>query len=510
MHWIKPRDSIGDADVNLGLRMLFYDGICSQVMGVFTGGAFLVAFALLLGASNTVIGLIAAAGPLSQILQIPAVFLVDKTRLRKVLVIVSSTLSRIFWIVLALLPWLVPGEQRVFVLLCCLFAYFALGTISGCAWNSWIRDLVPEKIMGTYFSKRLAAATAVGALLTVAAGVGIDLGKDAVADPLNVYSILFFLGAAAGLLGVYFLGRVPEPRMTAPPAKGIIALLSEPFRDANFRELLKFLASWNFAINLAAPFFVVYMLMRLDISMAWILALSVLSQITNVVMFPVWGRLADRFSNKTVLGVAGPLFIVSIAIWPFTTMPERYLLTFPLLVAIHVLAGMSTAGVNLCSANIALKISPKGKATAFLATSSLVNGLSATIAPILAGLSADWFAGQELSLSGKWTTLAAERSHVELPVFNLRGLDFLFVLAVLAGLYAMHRLIAVREEGEVEEFDAFKQIVLETRKSVRHISNVAGLRKMTDFPYSRVRDDRAARSGENQADSEGQTESDSS
>jgi len=45
------------------------DGVASQAMGVLTGGAFLIAFAIKLGASNFVIGLLAAIGPLSQLLQ---------------------------------------------------------------------------------------------------------------------------------------------------------------------------------------------------------------------------------------------------------------------------------------------------------------------------------------------------------------------------------------------------------------------------------------------------------
>jgi hypothetical protein len=76
-YWIGPQPEITDKQSQAGLRALLFDGICSQVMGVFTGGAFLVAFALLLGASNKVIGLLAAIGPATQILQIPAIYLVD-------------------------------------------------------------------------------------------------------------------------------------------------------------------------------------------------------------------------------------------------------------------------------------------------------------------------------------------------------------------------------------------------------------------------------------------------
>jgi MFS family permease len=478
---LRPLERVTTEQTSRGLRMLLFDGVCSQIMGVLTGGAFLVAFALMLGASQATIGLIAAIGPLTQILQIPAIFVVDRLRRRKLLVVASSLFSRLFWVVVAALPFAFPPAIRIPVLLISLFMYFGLGTISGCAFNSWMRDFVPEDTMGGFFGKRMAVATAVGAALTLGAGVGVDLASRTVSNQFSVYSVLFVVGAVAGLAGVVFLGLIPEPRMTAPPAGNVLAVFSGPFRDKAFRPLLVFLGSWNFAVNLAAPFFVVYMLKRLGMTMGWVLGLSVLSQIANVLFFRVWGSLADRFSNKSVLSVSGPMFIVSIAIWPFTTMPEQHLLTVPLLVLIHILAGMSTAGVNLCTSNIALKLAPRGNATSFLATNALIGGAAATIAPIIAGLGADWFSDKSLDLSFRWISGAARP--FELPVVNLSGLDFLFAISVVAGLHAIHRLIAVREEGEVEERVVLESLTLQTRKAVRHLSNVAGLRHLTYFPY---------------------------
>src|SRR5208337_5586128 len=55
-----------------------------------------------------------------------------------------------------------------------LFLYFGLGTISACGFNPWIRDFVPEKIMGRFFGKRMAIGTAAGAVLALLAGVGLE------------------------------------------------------------------------------------------------------------------------------------------------------------------------------------------------------------------------------------------------------------------------------------------------------------------------------------------------
>ena len=480
--WLRPKDSLDEADVNRGLRMLMSSGICAQTMAVLTGGAFLVAFALLLGASNKIIGMLAAIGPLSQLLQLPSIFIVDRTGLRKVLFVISAFFSRVSLVVVAIVPWLVPLEHRLGVFIAALLFHFGLGAVSGCAFNSWIRDLIPEDIMGRYLAKRMAASVAVGAVLSLIAGVGVDFYRRYVTPEIGVYSILFLIGAGFGLLGLVFFGRTPEPKM-APAAKaGVLAVLSRPFKDRKFRPLLIFLAAWNFAVTLASPFFVVYMLKRLELSMTWVMGLVVLSQMVNVLFLKLWGKLADRFTNKSVLAASGPMFMVSTLLWVFTTMPEKHFLTIPLLIIIHALAGMSTAGVTLCAGNMALKTAPRGAATSYLATNAIISGLAATAAPIIAGFGADWFADHELSLNLRWASISAAKE-LQLPAFNLRGLDFLFIISFILGLYALHRLLAVKEEGEVKEEIVRTHLFAEVRRSVQQVSSVAGIRYLTYFPY---------------------------
>ena len=103
-----PQEEITDSELNKGLQKLIFDGICSQIMGTLAGGAFLVAFALKLGASNLIIGIIAALGPLTQVLQLPAIFLVEKVGYRTLVVVACSFGSRLFWFLVAH-----PGSFKV-------------------------------------------------------------------------------------------------------------------------------------------------------------------------------------------------------------------------------------------------------------------------------------------------------------------------------------------------------------------------------------------------------------
>ena len=476
-----------EADLNRGLRLLVYDGMCSQVMLILTTGSFLVAFALLLGASNRTIGLIAAVGPLAQILQIPSIYLIHWVKRRRAVTVLTALAGRTAWLVVAALPWFAPPQARVPLLLVSLCAYFGLGAVTGCAFNSWMRDLIPERIMGGFFAKRMALATAVGALLSLVAGAAVDVYAKFFTDAVGIYSILFAVGGTVGLIGAVVLSRVPEPDLEPEQTQGLFSVLYEPLRDANFRRLIVFLGSWNFAVTFAAPFFPVYMLRNLGLTMTWVIGFSVVSQGFNVLFFRIWGRLADRFSNKSVLTVSGPLFILSFLIWPFLMLPERHVLTIPLLVLIHVLAGISSAGVALCSSNLALRSAPYGRATAFLAVNALVSGIAATVAPLIAGVSADWFAAKELSLTMRWGTIGMEADAVTLPAINLRSLEFIFVIAFILGVYSIHRLLAVREEGEVKERIIIQELYAEVRKLAQHVSNVPGVRQLTAFPYAFLR-----------------------
>jgi len=480
------KDTLTEEETKSGLNSVIKDGLASQSMATFTGGVFLVAFALKLGASNVVIGLLAAIPPLMQLLQIPSIYLVEKIRIRRTICVYASMVSRIFWLLIALIPFLFSFETGLFILVVVMVLNSAFSAASNCSWNSWLRDLVPQDQLGSFFSRRMRLSMGLGIVLSLVAGVYIDYWKKLFPDnELYGYSILFSFGFLAGMLGVYFLSTIPEPRMATEERKvEFFKLILKPFKDVNFKNLIMFSGSWNFAVNLAAPFFTVYMLKKLQLDMSFIIALTVLSQIAHFTFLRIWGKFSDRFSNKSVLGVSGPLFLVCIFAWTFTTLPEKYVLTIPLLIAIHIFMGIAMAGVTLASGNIGLKLAPRGEATVYLASSNLVNSVAAGIAPVLGGKFADFFAGRELSLILKWKSPVRE---LAFDTLNLQHWDFFFFLAFVVGWYSIHRLTMVKEMGEVEEEIVVSELISEVRRGMRNLSTVGGLRQTVLFPFSIIK-----------------------
>ncbi len=172
------KDSLTQEEIKSGLKNVIRDGLTTQAMATLTGGVFLVAFVLKLGASNLIIGILAAIPPLMQLIQIPSIYLVEKYRSRRAISIYASAVSRIFWLLIALIPFLFFSiEASLTFLIIALVLNAAFSSIGGCSWNSWMRDLVPQDQLGSFFSTRMVMASGLSILLSLAAGIYIDYWK---------------------------------------------------------------------------------------------------------------------------------------------------------------------------------------------------------------------------------------------------------------------------------------------------------------------------------------------
>ena len=83
----------------------------------------------------------------------------------------------------------------------------------------------------------------------------------------------------------------------------------------------------------------------------------------------------DKYSNKSVLQICAPIYLLCILAWTFTTMPDKHPFTIPLLVIIHIFSGISVSGVNLALSNIGLKLAPKGDGVYYISAKSILNAV---------------------------------------------------------------------------------------------------------------------------------------
>lgn len=484
---LSPQSAVTPGEREHGLRLLVVEAAFSSGTGALTSGVILTAFALHLGASNLWIGVLASAPFLTQLLQLPAVLLVERLRARKRIAVVTSLVGRLMLLPMAAVAFF-AGPVPLLVLLAAQYVLCSLSAFGACAWNAWMRDLAPDNRLGEVFSRRTAWTAGISMAGGLAAAFILDRTADGSAARNLAFALMFVTGCVAGLISAQIVSRMPEPQMAPLKERvGLGPLLRAPLADLNFRRLLAFVVSWQFAINLATPFFTVFIVKRLGFEISFVMVLSAVSQLANLLTLRSWGRLTDRFTNKTVLAVAAPAYILGIVAMIGASQSSNQVFVAGWLVFLHLLMGGAVAGVTLASGNIAMKLSPRGSATAYVATNAMAIAAAAGIAPIVGGLLADFFAKRQLELLLRWTSPGQQ---LQFPLV-LSHWDFYFLLAGLLGLYAMHRLSLIDEEGEIDARYMVAEMRNHAFRTVRNMSTVAGLRGATELPALLLREARA-------------------
>ena len=249
------------------------------------------------------------------------------------------------------------------------------------------------------------------------------------------------------------------------------------------KRVIVFMASWNVASNIAAPFIAVYVLQQLRYPLSTVTTLWIASQIANALTLYLWGRLSDRLSNKSILAVALPLYFTCLLGLLFSAIPARHFLTLPLLYAIHVMMGSASGGIGLATASLGLKLAPPAHATSYLASVSLTGSLAGGAASLFGGVLADWFSSRQMSLIFQWISPAQTR---EVTVIQIQHWGFLFAISFVLGFYVLHALSRISEGKTISERRVIQQFVIEAIRSIDQLSSVEGLRMAWLFPFGRL------------------------
>jgi MFS family permease len=441
----QPRVALTRDELRRGLRALTWEGMASTGFSSITSSTFLVAFALALGANNFQIGLLASLPFITDLLQIPAVWLVEKLRQRKAIVLFPWLISQLFWIPVALIPVFmdIPGDGAISLLLGLMAVRGIINAFTNCGWNSWMRDLVPRNILGRYFARRESLSTVMAVVLGLGAGYFLDYWNAGGGGVIG-YSFVFLVGLLFfGLVSPAMIWLIPEPMMppVTVPRTSFVKTITAPLREKNYRHFMKFLMFWGFAANMAFPFLAVFMLQQLKLSIFVVVVLTTLSEIFVVISLRFWGPFIDKFGSKVGLYLSSILFLAVLLGWAGIAVPGNRSFMLPVLIALHIVAGIAVAGITLATGTLSFKIAPYGRATPYLAGSSLADSAGAGLGAIAGGFLADWLTGRtlEMDLSGVnplWS-----------DSIQFTGYHFLFFLAFIVGLVTLRTLQGVRETG---------------------------------------------------------------
>ena len=251
------------------LRTSIVEGSASSVM-TGTSSYFITPYALALKASNLQIGFLSSfVGIIGPLAQLGSSHLMERYS-RKKIVVFSVILQALIWIPIMLLGAMFYFNiwQSFLPLLLIIFysLHVGIGAIAGPAWFSWMGDIVPEKHRGIYFAKRNKIVEGIAIFSMLVAGLTLDLFKTNGLIFVG-FSILFSIGMASRLYSGKLLGEQYQPALKLK--RGYYFSFWQflgRMRKTNFGKFAIFSSLMSLAVAISAPFFTVYMLKELNLS----------------------------------------------------------------------------------------------------------------------------------------------------------------------------------------------------------------------------------------------------
>ncbi len=366
-------------EIRHNLRWFWLDGLFAAASDniILT---YLSLYVLALGATRTQIGLMSSLGSLSATLVLlPGAWLVERWGHRKGITVFSGGIvSRLMLFFLVLVPWFFQGPAAVVVAITLSVIRDAFSNLSLPAWVSLTADIVPLSRRGSYFSARnivmviagMASMLLVGELIT---RTGQPAG----------YQIALGLAFGIGLLSTYSFSRLREPAaaIAAPQEKTMRprAMLRELRAAPNFLTYMVMAALWNFSLNIAGPFFNLFLVQDLHSTATMVAIVSVASSLSSLPAQRWLGPLVDRIGARRMQMVTGLLIPIVPFLWAFVRAPWQA-------APINILSGVLWAGYSLASFNLLLEITPHEQRARYTALYQAVVSIALAVGAALGGV----------------------------------------------------------------------------------------------------------------------------
>ncbi len=315
------------------------EGIAATVMYAITGN-FLVLFALFLGADNFTIGLVVALPALvTALVMIPAAYFIESYNRRRICYI-TAFISRVIWIPVAIIPYLITGSIPILLLSIVISSLFS--AFLSIAWASLVSDIVHEEVRGRFFGYRNKLCAIASLVTVMAAGIVLEFYPT-----LTGFLAIFLAAGIAGVLSAYYFFRFPNIEQVKRKVEILPAM-----KEKRFKIFILSVFVLQFGVSFAAPFMNVYILENLGGTYAWISLIIFVSGLSTIFVQKKWGNISDAIGHKYVVAITSVLIAVVPLGYLFANSPE-------FLLPVNIMSGIAWAGFNLAVFNYLLEISKR-------------------------------------------------------------------------------------------------------------------------------------------------------
>lgn len=358
--------------------------------GIFNGivGTFISVFAIRLGASDTLIGLLSALPALVTIFwQIPAARIVQSCRDMRSITVRTLLATRLIYLLIAIMPFFLV-RYRAEAVVGLVTATVLPGAIAGVAFTTFFADAVPPDKRSQVVSVRNTLLSLVSMLSVLVAGKLLDT----ILFPYN-YQIFFGVAFLASMASLYHVWKVKplQERQVPPPRPRERVSVKERLRQTwqgvrAEREFFNFTLGnfiYNWGIYFPMALYSIYRVRELGASDTWIGLLSMVMSGVQTAMYLVWARVMKWRGNRWVFLVG----VFGVAGFPlFTGLFTR---VEPLLF-VSLWGGIFGAAHSIAHFDCFMAAAPSDRLPTYLAAYNTLANITAFVGPLLGTTVAGW------------------------------------------------------------------------------------------------------------------------
>ena len=373
--------------VERAVRLSYAQAMLGSIYGASTGGMFLIGYALKLGANNVQIGLMNTIPMLCVVTQLFAALLVERGTSRRLLTLVFSLLNVLGWTLIIMVPYLLAqasGAVKIAALIGIITLVTLFAQISGNARGSWVGDLIPQSLRGTFFGRLTMYAGIIGTVFALVEGRFLDSVSQ---QGIGAFSWLFAAGMLFGLANAVLFAPQADVPLQKTPEKGQFArYLRATFANTPLMIVMVYALLWSLQ-GIAGPYYTTYLLRDLHMPFLGIGIVNAAATMTLLLASPFWGRMVDRYGCRPVLIACTAALVPIPLVWlGLTDAWWVYRIVFP----VNLLGGFLVAGVSVALNTLVYKITPSAGRSVQFAVYSIIVVLCAAPMPALGGHLADF------------------------------------------------------------------------------------------------------------------------
>lgn len=361
------------------LRYFWLDGLFATISENFYIG-FAVMFALAYGATSTKVGSITAIANLfAMIAFYPGAFIGRRKSFQKTVVLLfGGGLGRISILLMALIPLLTnnPGQAILLIIIFNASKSF-WSSLSNPAWTAITADIVPNRYRGRYFSGRNFVMIAAALVAAPAAGAMVHNINRLFGSLTAGFQYTFLTAFIVGIISTISFGRIKVADASVRKDR------TDEKTDAGLprKVFIWFLVStfiWSLSVQIAGPFFQVYLVKELGGDISYVGYSAGFSSLAALGGQLIFGRIMDKKGNLKGTLLTGFLIPIIPILWMFFAKPWHAFIG-------SLVGGFLWAGYNLANFNLLLEYTSGAMREKRVALYQSLVFMSAVVGPAIGG-----------------------------------------------------------------------------------------------------------------------------